>query len=388
MMIETDMNDGRRLKSRVLWTIFLLVYGSANNPQPLSWLYIAVYVALVWMPPYWPRQQFIVAASLAGAAGVVVAIKVFSMPSESVALLLPFSGFLAGTRMPLRRSGIITGVFFVAALFVAHGLTPILWGYALPSAGIFFGVRGARMRREATILDKVRLQELQAAHAELQQTHEELLQTTVLAMQSTALAERAHIARDIHDGVGHHLTSLIVQLQALTLMLPDNPDVAAARLPEMLAVARQAVTDVRHAVLQWAEDDTRLGLSALRGLADQVARSAGIACEFREPEQATQWPQEASVTLYRVLQESLTNVLRHSHATSVIVTVSETREHLALTIADNGSCTEDTELTPGFGLKHMQERCRAMGGELAYGPGEPHGLTVRAQLPLSEEVVG
>ncbi|MHB1627268.1 MAG: sensor histidine kinase [Bacilli bacterium] len=386
-MIDTEFDDDRRRKSRVWWTIFLLLYGIASNPQPLTWLYAAVYVALVWMPLNWPRDHMIVAASLAGAVGVVVAIKVFGMPSNSAALIIPFSGFLAGSRMPLRRSGIIAGALFAAVLFVTHGLTPALWGYALSGVGIFFGVRGARMRREATLLDKVRLQELQVAHAELQQTHEELLQTTVLAMQSAAMAERAHMARDIHDGVGHHLTSLIVQLQALQFMLPDNAEAAAARLPEMLAVARQAVTDVRHAVRQWAEDDTRLGLSALRGLTDQVARSAGIACEFREPEQAGQWPKETSVTLYRVLQESLTNVLRHSGAANVIVHVAEGQGWITLTVSDNGSYTADAALTPGFGLKHMQERCRAMGGELTYGPTAPHGLAVKARLPLAKEAV-
>ncbi len=386
-MIDMEFNDDHRRRSRVWWTIFILLYGIASNPQPVIWLYVAVYVALVWMPLNWPREHLIVAASLAGAAGVVVAIKVFDMPSDSAALIVPFSGFLAGSRMTLRRSGIVAGALFAAVLFVTHGLTPALWGYALPSVGIFFGVRGARLRREATLLDKVRLQELQVAHAELQQAHEELLQTTVLAMQSAAMAERAHIARDIHDGVGHHLTSLIVQLQAVKLMLPDNPEAAASRLPEMLAVARQAVTDVRHAVRQWAEDDTRLGLSALRGLTDQVARSAGIACEFREPEQVAQWSKEASVTLYRILQESLTNVLRHSGAKNVIVDVTEGQGWITLTVSDDGSYTADTSLTPGFGLKHMQERCRAMGGELTYGPIAPHGLAVNARLPLAKEAV-
>ncbi len=329
----------------------------------------------------------IVAASLAGAAGVVVAISVFGLPSDSATVIVPFSGFLAWSRMPLRRSGIITGVLVGAVLFATHGVNPVFWGYMLSTVGIFFGMRGARMRREATLLDKVRLQELQTAHAELQQTHEELLQTTVLAMQSTAMAERAHIARDIHDGVGHHLTSLIVQLQALQLMLPDNPEAAASRLPEMLTVARLAVTDVRHAVRQWAEDDTRLGLSALRGLSDQVARSTGIACEFRESEHVTQWSKEASVTLYRILQESLTNVLRHSGAANVSVDVTEAQGWIALTVSDDGSYRADTVLTPGFGLKHMQERCQAMGGELTYGPGEPRGLTVSARLPLAKEAV-
>ncbi len=381
------LDDNRRLKSRVGWTIFFLLYGVASTPQPLIWLYVSVYLALVWMPVNWPGQHIIVAASLAGAAGVLVAIKVFGLPSDSAALIVPFSGFLAGSRMPLRRSAIITGALVGAVLFATQGVNPVFWGYMLSTVGIFFGVRGARLRSEATILDKVRLQELQAAHAELQQTHEELLQTTVLAMQSTAMAERAHIARDIHDGVGHHLTSLIVQLQALQFMLPDNPEAAASRLPEMLTVARQAVTDVRHAVRQWTEDDTQLGLSALRGLTDQVARSAGIACEFRESEHVTQWSKEASVTLYRILQESLTNVLRHSGAKNVIVDVAETQGWIVLTVSDDGSCTADTVLTPGFGLKHMQERCRAMGGELTYGPGEPRGLTVSARLPLAKEAV-
>jgi signal transduction histidine kinase len=85
-------------------------------------------------------------------------------------------------------------------------------------------------------------------------------------MRYAALEERTRLAREIHDGIGHQLTSLIVQLQALEIMLPNNPEDASRAVTQMLGISRRAMAEVRLAVREWSSDEMGLGLVALKGL--------------------------------------------------------------------------------------------------------------------------
>ncbi|MCM2532426.1 histidine kinase dimerization/phosphoacceptor domain-containing protein [Neobacillus pocheonensis] len=114
------------------------------------------------------------------------------------------------------------------------------------------------------------LEELNKAYSDLKIAHDELQEANIVSMRYAALAERAKIARDIHDGLGHNMTSLIIQLQVLEVMLTNNKDEASKKINEILAIAHEGMEEVRRAVREWANDNEMLGLVALRGLITQT----------------------------------------------------------------------------------------------------------------------
>jgi signal transduction histidine kinase len=136
------------------------------------------------------------------------------------------------------------------------------------------------------------------------------------------------------------------------------------------------------AVREWSDDEMGLGLVALMGLVSQTQARSSIQFHFVQDSEISEWPIETSVVLYRVLQESLTNIQRHSHATCVWVGIKVVNEQIVLSVRDNGSYTGDIPLTPGFGLKGIMERCRLHGGTCKITPEKPHGLRIEATVPI------
>src|SRR5690606_3128397 len=128
--------------------------------------------------------------------------------------------------------------------------------------------------------------------------------TSVQAMGYAALTERTRLARDIHDGFGHQMTSLIVQLQALKLMIPLDPAGAADNVDEILKVARKGMDEVRLAVKEWSDDEKGMGPIALKGLVSQIEANSTVRIQYREIGLIREWPIDCSVVLYRVLQEA------------------------------------------------------------------------------------
>ncbi|THF73547.1 sensor histidine kinase [Cohnella fermenti] len=251
--------------------------------------------------------------------------------------------------------------------------------------GLYLAVQSGQVRREAYELNKLRLEELDRAYSELTHAHEELQEAQLDSMRYAALAERASIARDIHDGLGHHLTSLIIQLQAIDLMLQKgHSEEADQRVREALDLSREGMKEVRRAVREWSEDESMLGLAALRGLVSRVEARSKLRCEWVQDGPISDWPIGTSIALYRVLQESLTNVLKHARAKNVTVRLSETESSVELSITDDGEYRSSDPPEPGFGLTGMRKRCLEAGGSCEFLPRAGGGLTVVAILPLLE----
>ena len=142
------------------------------------------------------------------------------------------------------------------------------------------------------------------------------------------------------------------------------------------------MAEVRVAVKEWSDDEMGLGLIALKGLISQTQARSAIQFSFIQESEITEWPIEISIVLYRILQESLTNILRHSNAISVEVRIKETKDQVVLIVSDNGQYTENKPLTPGFGIKGIMERCKLQGGTCNIIPERPHGLRMEIILPI------
>ncbi|WJH36584.1 sensor histidine kinase [Paenibacillus sp. CC-CFT747] len=246
---------------------------------------------------------------------------------------------------------------------------------------VYGTLRSQALLRKAHRTNREQLRQLEAAHAEL-------YRSSVQAMGYAALTERTRLARDIHDGLGHRLTSLIVQLQALRLTIGRDATKSAEMVEDLLDTARQGMQEVRMAVKEWSDDDSRLGAAALKGLVSQTEARTRLAIRYEERELLTPWPEEHGIILYRVLQEALTNILKHAEAKQAVVRVEEAGRELTLTVRDDGSYRAQEPLEPGFGLRGMKERCEAAGGRLVFRALSPHGLELETRLPLAHDDEG
>jgi signal transduction histidine kinase len=250
--------------------------------------------------------------------------------------------------------------------------------------GIYWGVYGIHLRREAQALDRQRMSQLESTYRQLQETHQRLIDTTQAVVESRAREARLETLADIHDGVGHRLTSLIIGLESLEMMLPDDPHTARTRVTDLVAIAREALQDVRQAVRARSYDPPDFDRQSFDRLIERVRHNGQMRIDAELPESINHWPDLTRMTLYHILQESLTNVLRHAKADRVRVTLRRQLASVILQVADNGILVQP--LIPGFGLVRLRQRCEALGGELQLSVAHPHGLDLQATLPLSQEV--
>ncbi len=305
-----------------------------------------IFLLMIWAPKTWWNPPLYIIATLLVVFTALALHFLQPYGPPTIDLLWPLAWLLAIVPKSCHAVSISLFTFVLVVVVVLSHIYPFPWLKLLTLVGIYMGIRSRKIRQEALYLNVQHLQELDEAHQKLQQAHTELLEASAESMRYAALAERTRLAREIHDGIGHHLTSLIVQLQAIQMMLPHDGEMAAQVIPDMLSVARQGMGEIRAAVREWASDETGLGLIALKGLLSQTEANSNLQCEFIQAGDISDWPRETGVALYRILQESLTNIMRHAKATSVAVTVKESNNEVTLTIADDGQYTGDPLLTP------------------------------------------
>ncbi|OPG03789.1 sensor histidine kinase [Microbispora sp. GKU 823] len=207
-------------------------------------------------------------------------------------------------------------------------------------------------------------------------------------------AERLRLARELHDVVAHHVTGIVVQAQAARLVARKSPEKAGDALAEIEAAGSDALAAMRRVVglLRDPDEPATPAPGGLGGLGELIERfeAGGRAVRLRLPgeEETATWPPEVAGTVYRVVQESLTNVSRHApSARSVTVSVERDRDTLTVEVADDSPRTPSRHHPRGgYGLIGMRERVEALGGTLRAGPrpmaGSESGWSVLATLPV------
>jgi len=214
------------------------------------------------------------------------------------------------------------------------------------------------------------------------------------ATARAAAAERTRIARELHDVVAHHVSLMAVQAEAAGALLPDRP-VEAARSVEVIgATARAALTELRRllGVLRGPAGDAQtapsVSLAGLGTVLDQV-REAGLAVELTVTGAATELSPGTDLTAYRIIQEALTNSLRHAQASRAEVTRAYEPGFVTVRVTDDGSAPAGAAAGApapngdgGFGLAGIAERVASCGGSLTVGPAG-RGFAVTARLPAS-----
>jgi two-component system, NarL family, sensor histidine kinase DesK len=209
----------------------------------------------------------------------------------------------------------------------------------------------------------------------------DMLKRTRAELARAAVAEeRLRIARDLHDLLGHSLSLITLKAELAGRVIVADPDRATREIAELETVARRSLADVREAVSGFRRPDLAGELTGARQLLD----AAGIRSEISSAG-AADLPQDIDGLLAWTVREGATNVVRHSKATHVSITVSGEGDLASAEITDNGPAVAQPTFA-GSGLTGLAERVRARGGDLAAGPVEPRGFRLRVAVPIHPTV--
>jgi len=240
---------------------------------------------------------------------------------------------------------------------------------------IAFTAAGAYAAGQLAMLGIGRMAERQRRLREaLAETVAELLSTRALLEESARSSERARIARELHDLLGHHLVAMRLQLEAAALETPLAPE-ARRRIMEAASLARLLLSDVRAAVSDMREGASVDLVAALRILAENAP---GPSIELNIDPQFEAGDASRVAAFLRCAQEAVTNARRHAGARSIRISLAGD----ALTVLDDGGGIGAAP--PGGGLRGMQERVSALGGSLhvaQVAPGPGGGTLVRVRIP-------
>jgi signal transduction histidine kinase len=201
--------------------------------------------------------------------------------------------------------------------------------------------------------------------------------------------EQARIARELHDIITHNVSVMTVQAAAAGDVFETQPGRAREALDSIESSGREALTELRRLLGAVRTDDApseltpQPGLSRLDDLVEQV-RAAGLDVELSIEGDPRELPVGVDLSAYRIVQEALTNVLRHASASNAVVTVRYRDDSLVLVIVDDGRGPAP-DRSEGRGLIGMRERAVLVGGELQVGPGPDGGFAVKARIPLKPD---
>ncbi|HEY6396178.1 MAG TPA: histidine kinase [Solirubrobacteraceae bacterium] len=330
----------------------------------------------------WPLAGMIVILAALAAKTVLGGPSGSQPMSVLPALLLLFYGI--GAFAPARRSRWVLGLAVVvsgintlatpgktASELVASELLVVLVPYALGRMARARAARERADREQAERLDARR--ELTAATA--------------------ALHERARIARELHDVIAHSVSVMVIQAGGARMVMASEPARAAASLRSVERAGREALAEMRRllGVLDGDRDPRALapqpGLSDIEELLDR-ARASGLPADLRVDGEPAAVPPALDLCAYRIVQEALTNAIRHASPARAQVCVRWGPSALELEISDDGHGQRAVNgASGGHGIAGMRERVALHGGSLRACAGADGGFTVHACLPLAQEPV-
>jgi signal transduction histidine kinase len=271
-------------------------------------------------------------------------------------------------------AGLLPAVSGVAAVT----LSTMFVGHNHIMGGVGNGVGSAFFGLAALFWGRV----LRAAQRNAQLV-DELQRSRAAEQRGAVVAERARLARELHDVLAHTLSSLSLHLEATRVLAKSrhvDPEVLS-RIERAVALARNGLEEARDAV-GTLHDDALPGADRLPALVADFERSTGVACCFEQVGEPTSLAPEASVALFRGAQEALTNVGKHADATRVDVRLEWDLGRVTLCVSDDGHGAGGASVLPGGGngLRGMRERAELAGGQLDAGP-TSHGFAVELRLP-------
>jgi signal transduction histidine kinase len=348
--------------------------GAVITPAP-AWAYLLVAVAGLSL--IWRRRapRIVLGVALAG----VVVFTALGYMSDAALVIPPIALYTVALTASVRES-VIYGAITLLVLGVVVILGPVdrvtsgdvaLAG--LVCVAVLAGIAGANRRR---YIEEVR------ARAELVE------RTQAERTRRTVDDERLRIARELHDVVAHTMSTINVQAGVAAYVAGDLPPAAADALQAIKTSSKDGLRELRAilAVLRQVDDpdsnQPQPGLNRLDALVAGVSAAGLPTSVVTSGPAPTVLPPAVDLAAYRIVQESLTNSIRHAGPATAIVHITYRQRSIDLNITDTGNSVPDVPRSGGHGLIGMRERAVAVGGALDAGPCNGGGFQVTAHLPL------
>ncbi|MFJ4184498.1 sensor histidine kinase [Kitasatospora sp. NPDC089509] len=286
--------------------------------------------------------------------------------------------FLITARSPRRSS---RAAFGLAALFLVLHIGLVRGN----TVGIFTGTHIGEADGAALLALVAWL-----AGRSVRQNREHAETLSSRAAVEAVTAERLRIAREMHDTVAHSIGIVALQAGAARRVIDRRPERAKQALGEIETAGRETLAALRRMLVALRQADGEVSDTVPAGLADldrlaEATTAAGVRVEVRRTGEPGPLPPEIDLSAFRIVQESVTNVVRHAQARDCLVTVGRTAGELSVEVTDRGRGHGSTPGT-GFGLAGLRERVALLHGEFEAGPRPDGGFRVAARLPIPESV--
>jgi signal transduction histidine kinase len=225
------------------------------------------------------------------------------------------------------------------------------------------------------------IEEVNRLYHELQTANEQLQEYADVTEHMAQTKERNRLAREIHDTLGHTLTGIVTGLDACLALVDVSPEQTRKQLALLSKVGREGIQDIRRSVNELRPDSLeRLSLEvAIRKMVTDMSKVSDVRIHFKTEEKHLKFDEDEENAIYRVVQESITNAVRHGQAKEIWITLERIEGEMLLKIHDNGiGCKE---MKSGFGTKHIKERIEMLRGTVTFD-GQHQGFTVTAHIPI------
>ncbi len=277
------------------------------------------------------------------------------------------------------------GTLLLSRPIIPEKLRVAVWDWRLSSVLLFsLTLVFALLLINALLAERQSREQLQIVHQELEITHEQLRSYALRIEDQATLQERNRIAREIHDGLGHTLAAQTIQINNALLFWQSNNDKALTFIKQAKQLGSEALVEIRRSVSVLRSNPLQGQSleSAMQKLLKDFQHTTGIELSDKIYLPLS-LPTELNTTLYRIVQESLTNIYKHAQATNVIVDLQQEGLMLDLSIEDNGQGFDPIQNTTGFGLQGMRERATALGGQFNLYSQPGKGCRICVSFPLS-----
>lgn len=348
---------------------------SGFEPESFSWALVPCLLLLVAglaLRRIWPRAAFV--AVVVG-VGVYLAL---DAPYGPVLIAPALSVYALASALPLNQWAPMT-LLLLPMLMAGYWDQPYL-GFGDPTlyGALVFGFAVMVVPAMIGLLRRNRRESERLEHEQ--------------ELRRYAYEERLLIAREVHDVVGHSLSVINLQAGVALHVLHKRPDEVETSLEAIKRTSREALAELRTTLAVFRDptvEELRAPQPGLDRLNDLVAAltAAGrdVRVTFAGADSATALPAAVDQAAYRIIQEALTNVVRHAGRAAATVTISRTPGRLVVQVDDDGPARPDQTFSEGNGILGMRERAAAVGGTLEVRHGPDGGFRVRAELPLTRD---
>ncbi len=362
--------------SLVIALVISAEYGGAQGPDAVAYLFAVGFGATMLA-----RRRYPVAVLI---ATMFLLFGYYILDYPAIGLAVPVAAALYSAA---EQGRLLTAIIVSVILVLVSTYFRLDEGESLAYLLIYELVSTVMLMAAAIALgDSTRSR--RSLRAEQEQIARLIEQEHALRAEQRVQAERVRMARDLHDTVGHSISVISLHADVAREAIGENDDEARQALTQIRATTSETMRELRATVKllrNSATEEADRSITSLANLNTLVAhaRSSGLQVRVQLVGDLTRLSATVDSAAYRIVQEALTNILRHAQATQVELRIDLEGNGLHLQIRDNGRATPAT-ITPGSGITGMEERARLLGGTLTAQTQPTGGFAVTASIPLEE----